>query len=175
VVAALGDLQVREVPRRRDRARRIGIERATRRLGAREPRLALAVARERVTRRGDDLVPLARAEHGIDLGEVVEQPLPRALREAAGDDEPTQPAGALELGDTRDRVTRFAHRAAEERARVDDRDVGGFDVAHRAEAVTHEQAEHVFRVDGVLWATERDERERRGFGTGHAPKRSSTQ
>ena len=113
-----------------------------------------------MTRRAHDFLPLTGAEHRIDVRELAEQRVARALREAAGDDQSAQLARLLEFGDARDRVFRFTHRALEERARVDHRDVGIGGIGDRAESVTHQKAEHVFGVHGVLRAPERDEGER---------------
>src|SRR6185436_3547501 len=94
VVAAFRDLEVGDVTRGRERARRLGVERAARQLRADDPVVRLA---EQATRHAGDVAPLAGAEDGVDCRELVEERAARALRQTAGDDQAAQPAAFLQL------------------------------------------------------------------------------
>ena len=169
VVAALADLEIRDVTRRGERPRAVRIERAARGLDAdgslraRAPPGAAGsplVHEKNVPRGAHHLAPLPRAEHGVHLRELLEQRGARALRQAAGHDDAAEPPAILELAQLAQRGLRLAHSALEERARVDDRDVCAVWAPHRAEAVAHECAQHVLAVHGVLGTAERHERDR---------------
>src|SRR5439155_22400865 len=91
-----------------------------------------------VPRGAHHLAPLPRAEHSVHLRELLEQRRARALRQAAGHDDAAEPPAILELAQLAQRGLRLAHSALEERARVDDRDVGAVGAPPRAEAVAPE-------------------------------------
>ena len=114
------------------------------------------------------LGPLPGAEHRVHLGELLEQGLPRALRQAPGDDQPPEPALAPEADEAGDRLLRLAHRALQEGTGVDDRDVRLAGIADGPEAGLHHQAQHLLGIHGVLGTAQGDEGQGRWWRGPHS-------
>ena len=179
VVAALGDLDVGVMPRRREQTRRVRVvdvgrarlRRGRRGLGIGDWGLVGAheVQRPRfrparsARDRADNLRHLAGAEHGVDLRDLLLQLIAIALRHAAGDDEP--PAGAvfLVLGHFENRVDRLLLRRIDECARVDDDHVGVRRILRQLVPRPLREPEHHFGVDEVFRTTEGDEANLHGY------------
>ncbi len=93
------------------------------------------------------------AHHGVDLGQLGGQLVAVALGQAAGDHQ----AGAVApvVGQRQDGVDRLLAGLVDERAGVDDHDVGGGGVVGLGEPVGDQAAVELVRVDLVLGAAER--------------------
>ncbi len=108
----------------------------------------------------DDFLTPENADNVIDAGDFLEQLVLPALGETAGDDDGPDATLRLEGEHLADDGERFLARGFDEAARVDDDDVGAFGVGDKSVAVLSQLAEHPFRIDGVLGATEANEGER---------------
>ena len=95
------------------------------------------------------------AEHAVDLGELGEDLLAVALRQAARDDDLLEPSLFFKLGELEDVLYRLALGALDEGAGIDDDDIDVREVAGYLVARFVEQPEHLLAVDGVLRAAER--------------------
>ena len=104
----------------------------------------------------DDLRDLAGAEDGVDFRNLGLQLVAIPLRQAAGHDQPLQRSGLLQLGDLEDRVHRLLFRAVDERARVDDDDVGLLGARREGVPRLFREAEHDLAVDEILRTAEGD-------------------
>ena len=105
----------------------------------------------------ENLFQFARAHHGIDFGNVLLNLVAEAFDQASGDDEFPGLAAGLVGGHLKDGVDRFLLGAFDERAGVDDDDVGVLGAAGEFGSGAREQAHHDFAVDEVLGAAETDE------------------
>lgn len=108
---------------------------------------------------GEDVLELAGADDGVNLRDVPLDLVPVTLDEAAGDDEFLGAAavGDLVLDHLEDGVDGLLLCGVDERAGVDDENVGIF--GHRGElgSAMMKEAHHNFRVDEILRATKGDE------------------
>ena len=105
----------------------------------------------------DDLRHFAGAEHRVDLRNLRLQLVAIALAEAAGHDQPLAGAGLLELRELENGVDRFLFRRIDERAGIDDEDVGFGRVRRQRVAALLREPHHHLGVDEVLRTAERDE------------------
>ena len=103
-----------------------------------------------------DRLEVRRAEDVIDLGDVLGELVGVALREAAGDDELLRP-GLLVLRHLEDGVDALFLGGVDERAGVDDDDVGALGRVDQRVAGGLDLAEHQLGVDLVLRTAERHE------------------
>ena len=74
--------------------------------------------------RPDDFRHLTSAEHGVDLGNLLDKVVSVALGQAPGDHEPLARAVLLVLRHLENRVDRFLLRRVDERTRVHDEHIG---------------------------------------------------
>ena len=102
----------------------------------------------------------AEAGDGVDLGQCRRQLVAVALGHAAGDDEPG--AVPAELGQGEDRLDRLLPGRLDERAGVDDDQVGQRRVVDRHHPVSQQGARQLVAVDLVLRAAQRLHEERPG-------------
>ena len=149
VVAALGDLEVREVARRRKLA--VAAQRHLFLL-----REALRKAFHRAFDAGGDVAVRADAEHAVHLGQLLVDLLAVALRETSRDDELLDAALLLERRKLEDLVDRLLLRALDEAAGVDDRDVGERRVVAQFKARVFEARHQHFAVHLVFCAAQAD-------------------
>ena len=187
MIAALGNLDVRHVARRGENARRgvvvkivgqiaDGAVHDSRAQDSREKRpwaaraspsgregrttngeLLGAVTARRQAGCGENLLQLAGAHDGVDFGNVFADLVAEAFDEASGDDEFFCLAAGLVRGHLEDGVDRLLLRAFDERAGIDDDDVGVFGAAGEFGAGAGQQAHHDFAVDEVFGAAQADE------------------
>ena len=106
---------------------------------------------------GENLFQLAGADDRVDFGNVLLNLVAEALDQASGDDEFLGLAAGFVGGHLEDGVDRFLLRALDERAGVDDDDVGVFGAAGEFGSGARQQAHHDFAVDEVFGAAEADE------------------
>jgi hypothetical protein len=104
-----------------------------------------------------DVVNLARADKGVDLGHLGAQLVAVALDEATRDDEPlTLPLG-LQARGFEDGVDRLFLRRVDKATRVDDERVGLGRVARDLVAFLLQPPHHHLAIDEVLRAAQTDE------------------
>ncbi len=115
VIAALGDLQVREVARCGENARREVVIEVRRGCGG---RFVNALAD------GDNALDFVGADERVDFRHVLFDVAAIALHEAAGDDQALRLADLLVLGHFENGVDGFLLGGVDEAAGVDDEDVG---------------------------------------------------
>ena len=165
-VAALGDLQVgASGARRAGAAASVSSYRCVRPASTYTPRERPATASSRIC---GDVLELAGADEGVDLGQLLGQLGAVALGQAARDDQRAQAAALLLVGQLEDRVDRLLARARDERAGVHDRDVRVGQILGDRAARERELPEHDLGVDLVLRAAERPEEDAgRGGGGRH--------
>ena len=152
MVAALGNLHISRIDRRRQNTRRLRIV----------DNLILscqddAVARQSLTHRLHDTVPCTRADDGVGLGHVVQKLLMIAFPETACDDERATAARFLVLRHIEHRRDGFLLRRLDESACIDDDDLRFCRIGRKFDAVVLQDAEHDFRIDEILGAAEADE------------------
>ena len=161
MVAPLGDLDVGEVARRGEEARRrlvVEVGRQTaRHPGVRCDKGGILRGNGDRIDGGDNLVQLARAKHGVDLRKLVEEILAIAFDEAAGDDQPLQPRPLLQLSHLENRLDRLLLRRLDEAAGVDDHHIGLFPLGRQLVAPLLQLTHHHFTVDKILRTAEADE------------------
>ncbi len=153
-VAAFGDFQKREVPRRDPHAGCVG--QRMRRGGVEDRPLFFESAQEPVGHLGD-LLATEDADQVVDLRARIEQRLVLPLGEAARDDHAAKFAAAFEVEHLVDGGERFLPGRLDEPARVDDGEVGAARIVDQLVAVELQQAEHPLAVDQVLGAAKADE------------------
>ena len=107
-------------------------------------------------KRADDLGHFAGAEQRVDLGNLILQFVPVSLGEAPGDHQPLARAGLLQLRHLEDGVDGFLLGLVDERARVDDEDVGLARIGGERVPGLLGQPQHHLGVDEVLGAAEGD-------------------
>jgi hypothetical protein len=154
-IAAFGDLDVRGVCGADTHARRFVVVDVRGRVGDLNHRQFFS----RLRRRAEDFCDrrkIARAQDVIDLGDIFDEVAGVALREAAGDDELSL-RRLLVLGHLEDRVDALFFGGVDERAGVDDDDVGIVRRVDQRVPGRFDLAEHELGIDLVLRATERDE------------------
>ena len=152
MIAALGDLDVRGVPRRGENARRqVVIE--VRRQGwppLRRTRNSPSTAARIFS---ISPVPTTASTSGI----CSRMSVAVALHQASGDDQFFGRAEFLVFGHFQNRVDRFLLRRLDEAARVDDEDFGFFGARREFVAVARENAHHHLAIHEVFRATQRNE------------------
>ena len=153
-IAALGNLQVREVLRRDPQT--VAVGQCTNRRGSEHGPLLVEVPDQAVGDAGD-LFAAEDADEVVDAGTVFEQLLFLSLGQAAGDDHAARAALLLEGQHFVDRRKRLGPGPFDEAARVDDDEIGPVRVAHQVVAVDLQQAQHPLAIDGVFRAAETDE------------------
>ena len=110
-----------------------------------------------------DLGDLVNAHEGVHFGKELGQFVAKTLRQAAGDDQAL--AAVLRLahfGGFEDGVHAFLLRGVNERAGVDDDDIGLRGVIGDLDAVLQQRAEHDLGVHQVLGAAEGDQADAHG-------------
>jgi hypothetical protein len=178
VVAPFGDLDVGVVPRRRQKPRRLrvvdvgwqvpgfgtrdsGLDRfAVRTQKRNRPSPGPRVPSPQPRAPGPDCIHDLRhftgPQHRVNLRNLRHQLATVTLSHATGDDEPLALAGLLQLGHLEDGVNRFLLGLVDERAGIDDEDVGILRIAGQLMARLLGEPEHDLGVDEVLRAAEGD-------------------
>ena len=148
MIAAFGDLDIGEVPRRRQHARR---------------RVVIEVRLERIALGGlhalaesGDLLQFIGADHGVHFRHVLLNIAAIAFDQAPGDDQLLRAAGFLVLRHFENGVDRFLLGRIDEAARVDHDHVGVGRMRRQLVALRGELAHHHLGIDEVLRATETD-------------------
>ena len=113
-------------------------------------------SRHRSAYRADDLGHLARAEHGVDFGNLTAQLVTVALGQTPGHDQPPARAVLLVLRKLENGVDRLLLRGIDERACVDDEDVGGRRVTRQLVSRIAREPQHHLGIDKVLGTTKRN-------------------
>ena len=148
MVAAFGDLHVREVARGGEHARRqVVVEVRLQRIGGGWEALADI----------DDAVEFVGADEGVDFRHFVADIAAVALHQAAGDDQLFGAADFLVLGHLQDGVDRFFLGGVDETAGVDDQDVGLVGMVRQLVASGDELTHHDFTIDEVFGTAQTDE------------------
>ncbi len=159
MVAALIDLDVGGVARRREDARRLVLVEIRDRVA--RFRIFRALAEVAAARR-QDLLDFAGADHGVDFGNLRANLFAVTFGQAAGDDEFLGAAEFLVLGHFEDGFDRFLLRRGDEAAGVDDEDVGFIGPPRDFVAGARQNAHHHLAVDEVLGAAQADKSGFRG-------------
>ena len=148
MIAAFGDLDVGEMPRRGEHARRQVV------IEIRLEGIPLGGLHAFAERR--DLLQLIGADDRVHFRHVLPDVAAIALHQAAGDDQLLRAAGLLVLGHLEDGVDRFLLGGIDEAAGVDDEDVGIGGMRRQLVALRGELAHHDFGIDEILRAAETD-------------------
>ena len=154
-VAAFGDLQKGEVPRRDPQP--VAIVQRPRRGRLKHRPLLVQPADQPIGHLGH-LLAAEDAHQVVDLGQRLQQLFLLALGQAAGDDHAADVPLALQLEHLVDRGVRLVAGPLDEAAGVDDDEIGAGRLADQLVAVELQQAEHPLAVDQILGAAEADER-----------------
>ncbi len=154
VVAALGHLDVRIVPRCGEHARAVGVVQI--RWEARDQLQRDDASGAAALDGADDFRHVAGSEHGVDLRDLRLQLVAIPLAQAPRHHQAPAGAGLLQLRQLEDRIDRLLLGRIDERARIDDEHLrlGGIGRQHVARLLR--QAHHDLGVDEVLGAAEGD-------------------
>ena len=150
VVAAVGNLDVGGERRRGQHARRLQKPRA---VGG----VAGAMAAFRVGEHFVEPGVVGHAHDAVDFGDLVEQRVRIALREAARDEQPLQAAGLFVLRHFKDGVDGFLLGRLDEAAGVDEDRVGLGRIGDDLHAARAQHPQQVFRIHAILGAAQRDQ------------------
>ena len=107
--------------------------------------------------RGDNLGHLAGAEHRVDLRNLFFQLVAVALGQATGNDQTAARSVLLLLHHFENGVDRLLLRRVDERARVDDEDIGFAGISRELVSGLLRQPEHHLRIHEILRAAQGDE------------------
>ena len=151
VIAALGNLDVGRVARRRLDSRRIFIVECL--ILARDDD---ALSLQRGLDGLHDAAPGARPHNSIGLGNIVEQFLSVALAEATRNDQAAAAAALLILGHVEHRCDGLFLGRLDKGARVDDEDIRLCRLVRDLDAVLLQDAQHDFRIDEILGTAKTD-------------------
>ena len=147
VVAAFRDLQVAAPAPRAPHAWGLGIVGVVRR----------SDDRARATEDLPDLQECAGSQEVVHLGKFPGERLAVALRKTPGDHQlPSLPPG-LDLGELEDGLDALLLRGTDERAGIDDQDIGVFGILGHVVALALQRSEHHLAVHAILGAAEGDE------------------
>ena len=103
-----------------------------------------------------NLLQLARSDHGIDFRNVFLNLVAIAFHQTTGHDEPARRAGRLQLRHFQNRVHRFLLRLINKCAGIHHQDVSCFRVSRQLRPGAIQQPHHDFTVDQILRASQRD-------------------
>ena len=149
MVAALGDLDIGEMPGRGQHARR-GVV-----IQVRFERIALG-GLHAFTETGD-LLQLIGADHRVDFRHILADVAAEAFDQASRDDQLPRAAGFLVFRHLEDGVYRFLLGRIDEAARVDHDHVGIGRMRRQLVTLRGELAHHHLGIDEILRATETNE------------------
>ena len=122
-------------------------------------------------RGGQDFVQFAGADYCVYFGDIFLDLIAEALDEATGHDQSFGFAAGFLAGHFEDFVDRFLLRGANERAGVDDDDVGIFGIGSRLGSGVDQHAHHDLAIDEVFGAAEADKANPSGSGWGGSGRR----
>ncbi len=114
-------------------------------------------------RRSQNLLQLARPNHGVDFRNVLPNLVPIALHQAPGDNQPSRFAGHFVLRHFQNRVHRFLLGRVDKRAGVHNEDFSRLDIRGHLGARAIEQSHHHLAVNEIFRTAQADEPDLRTY------------